>query len=52
MVTNVFYNLSNIVFLGGSIINRGGQNPLEPARLGVKFYMDHTYTTLKKFILF
>ncbi len=34
--TNIFYNLSNIVFLGGSIINRGGQNPLEPARLGCK----------------
>ena len=24
------------VFLGGSIINRGGQNPLEPARFGTK----------------
>ena len=24
------------VFLGGSIINRGGQNPLEAARLGAK----------------
>ena len=29
-----FYNLTNISFVGGSIINRGGQNPLEPARLG------------------
>src|SRR6056300_270334 len=29
-----FYNLTNISFLGGSIINHGGQNPLEPARLG------------------
>ncbi len=29
-----FYNLSNICFVGGSIINHGGQNPLEPARLG------------------
>ena len=25
-----------MVFLGGSIINRGGQNPLEPARFGCK----------------
>jgi len=24
------------VFLGGSIVNHGGQNPLEPARLGCK----------------
>ena len=29
-----FYNLSNITFVGGSIIKHGGQNPLEPARLG------------------
>ena len=29
-----FYNLSNVCFMGGSIINHGGQNPLEPARLG------------------
>jgi len=29
-----FYNLSNICFMGGSIINHGGQNPLEPSRLG------------------
>ncbi len=29
-----FYKLSKITFLGGSLINHGGQNPLEPARLG------------------
>jgi len=29
-----FYNLTSISFVGGSIINHGGQNPLEPARLG------------------
>ena len=29
-----FYNLSNVSFIGGSLINHGGQNPLEPARLG------------------
>ena len=32
--TSKFYNLTNIVFMGGSIIKHGGQNPLEPARLG------------------
>ena len=31
-----FYQLANTVFLGGSIINHGGQNPLEPARFGTK----------------
>ncbi len=29
-----FYNLTNITFMGGSIVNHGGQNPLEAARLG------------------
>jgi 3-deoxy-D-manno-octulosonic-acid transferase len=30
----LFYRLANVVFVGGSLIPRGGQNPLEPARLG------------------
>lgn len=29
----IFYRVSNIVFIGGSLVERGGQNPLEPARL-------------------
>ena len=29
-----FYNITNVSFVGGSIIKHGGQNPLEPARLG------------------
>ena len=29
-----FYSLTNVCFVGGSIIKHGGQNPLEPARLG------------------
>ena len=32
--TSKFYNLTNVTFVGGSIIEHGGQNPLEPARLG------------------
>ncbi len=32
--TSNFYNLTNVTFVGGSIIKHGGQNPLEPARLG------------------
>jgi 3-deoxy-D-manno-octulosonic-acid transferase len=34
--TKSFFKICNTVFLGGSIINHGGQNPLEPARLGCK----------------
>ena len=34
--TKLFLNLFKIVFLGGSIMGHGGQNPLEAARLGCK----------------
>ncbi len=34
--TKLFHKISSTVFLGGSIIKRGGQNPLEAARLGSK----------------
>ena len=30
----LWYNLSNIVFLGGSIVDIGGHNPYEPCRFG------------------
>ena len=29
-----FLRLSNVTFVGGSIVNRGGQNPLEAVRMG------------------
>jgi len=32
--TKSFYSICKNVFLGGSLINHGGQNPLEPARYG------------------
>ncbi len=30
----LFYRLSPIVFVGGSLVNHGGQNPIEPIKLG------------------
>lgn len=30
----LFYRLARIVFVGGSLVPHGGQNPIEPARLG------------------
>ncbi|SNY92128.1 3-deoxy-D-manno-octulosonic-acid transferase [Cohaesibacter sp. ES.047] len=30
----LFYRLSRVAFVGGSLVNHGGQNPIEPARLG------------------
>ena len=32
--SKLFYSLSKVVFLGGSLVPRGGQNPLEPVRYG------------------
>ena len=34
--TKLFTKICKIVFLGGSLIQHGGQNPLEAARLGCK----------------
>ena len=34
--TNRFHRIASSVFLGGSIIKRGGQNPLEAARYGAR----------------
>ena len=34
--TQKFFKISKAVFLGGSLIKHGGQNPLEAARLGCK----------------
>lgn len=31
----LFYRLSPLVFMGGSLVPHGGQNPIEPAKLGV-----------------
>ena len=31
-----YLSLSNLAFLGGSLVNHGGQNPIEAAKLGCK----------------
>ena len=39
-----FYRLVEVVFVGGSLVRHGGQNPLEPARLGCAIvYGPHTF---------
>ena len=30
----LWYRLAEVVFVGGSLVDKGGQNPLEPAKLG------------------
>ena len=40
----VFYRLCDVVFMGGSLIKHGGQNPLEPAHLACAILTGaHTY---------
>ena len=34
--TKKFHKIASSVFLGGSIVEKGGQNPLEAARFGAK----------------
>jgi len=36
--TQKFFNISKSVFIGGSLINHGGQNPIEPTRMGCSIY--------------
>jgi 3-deoxy-D-manno-octulosonic-acid transferase len=54
--TKSFFEFCKTVFLGGSIIEHGGQNPLEAARYGCKILhgphvwnFDEIYTLLKKY---
>jgi 3-deoxy-D-manno-octulosonic-acid transferase len=53
--TKLFFKESKLVFLGGSIIEHGGQNPLEAARYGCKIIhgphiknFNEIYSLLKK----
>ena len=54
--TKSFFKICKTVFLGGSIIKHGGQNPLEAARFGCKILhgpnvwnFDEIYNLLKKY---
>ena len=42
-----FYKISPTVFLGGSIVSKGGQNPLEPVRHGSKILHGPNYQNFK-----
>ena len=51
--TKAFFNNTNNVFLGGSLINHGGQNPLEAARLGCNILTGpstHNFTEIYNFL--
>ena len=43
-ISKSFYKISDIVFLGGSLVSRGGQNPLEALRFGCNIiHGNHTF---------
>ncbi|PQA87087.1 3-deoxy-D-manno-octulosonic acid transferase [Hyphococcus luteus] len=51
----LFYRLCNVSFVGGSLVDKGGHNPLEPARLGAAilhgphvFNFVETYREMRK----
>ena len=51
--TKSFYSISKNVFLGGSLINHGGQNPLEAARYGCNILYGpnvHNFEEIYKFL--
>ena len=46
----LFYRLSDIAFVGGSIVAIGGHNPLEPARLSSAIlYGPHTFNFIETY---
>jgi 3-deoxy-D-manno-octulosonic-acid transferase len=41
------YALASVAYVGGSLIPHGGQNPLEPARMGVPVVMGGSYQNFR-----
>ena len=44
------YQLATVAFLGGSLVPRGGHNPLEPARFGVPVIMGPSYENFREIV--
>ena len=43
-ISKSFYKISDLVFLGGSLVSKGGQNPLEALRFGCNIiHGSHTF---------
>jgi 3-deoxy-D-manno-octulosonic-acid transferase len=41
------YHLADVAFVGGSLVRRGGHNPLEPAQFGVPVIMGNSYENFR-----
>jgi 3-deoxy-D-manno-octulosonic-acid transferase len=44
------YGIADIAFVGGSLIRRGGHNPLEPARFGVPVVMGPSFENFRDIV--
>lgn len=44
------YRLANVAFIGGSLVPKGGHNPLEAARFGVPVVMGNSYENFREVV--
>ena len=44
------YELATVAFVGGSLVRKGGHNPLEPARFGVPVIMGPSYENFREIV--
>jgi 3-deoxy-D-manno-octulosonic-acid transferase len=44
------YGLADLAFVGGSLIKRGGHNPLEPAQFGVPIVMGPSFENFRDIV--
>ena len=44
------YGVADVAFVGGSLVKRGGHNPLEPAQFGVPVVMGPSYENFREIV--
>jgi 3-deoxy-D-manno-octulosonic-acid transferase len=44
------YSLATVAFVGGSLVDRGGHNPLEPARFGVPVLIGESFANFREIV--
>ena len=44
------YSLADVAFVGGSVVVKGGHNPLEPAQFGVPVVMGESYENFREIV--
>ena len=44
------YGVADLAFVGGSLVAKGGHNPLEPARFGVPVVMGESYFNFREIV--